>query len=114
MPPRGAVVSTLLRGTARASHRRRLERAKSAQLHGLDLQGQIFRVDAALRQTAGNEPEAPLRRPLVHVVELAIGADTPHRADALDHLLAKRAANKLDLRKVARRQHKNVGWHRRS
>src|SRR5882672_6404439 len=43
-------------------------------LDRLDLQREIFRVDAALRQAAGDEPEAGLAGARIHVAQLFIRA----------------------------------------
>src|SRR5947209_6695975 len=90
------------------------KRPELPKLHRLDLQGQIFRVDAALGQTTGDEPQPLLRRALEHAVEFTIRADAPDRADALRHLLAERTADELDLRIVAGRQNNDIGRNRRA
>src|SRR4051812_26708181 len=90
------------------------ERREDPKLHRLDLQRQILGVDAALRQAAGDEPQAFLWRTLVHVAELAVRADAPDWADALDHCLAERTTDQFHLRIVAGRENDEIGRNRRS
>src|SRR4051794_18632910 len=64
-------------------------------LDGLDLQRQISRVDPALRQAAGDEPEARLRGARVHVAQLLTLAESPDRADAVGDPLAEQLAHQM-------------------
>src|SRR6202790_5641877 len=61
-------------------------------LDRLDLQRQVFRVDPALREAAGDEPEAGLRCPCVHVAQFLAVAESPDRADAARNLGAAQFA----------------------
>src|SRR5688572_10526395 len=72
-----------------------LSRAARQQpgLDGLDLQGHVPGVDAALREAAGHEPEPGLRRALEHVAQLLVGAESPHRADTLGDRVAEQLAH---------------------
>src|SRR3984893_9846552 len=85
---------------------------QQAFLDRLDLQRQIFRIDPALRQAAGDEPQAGLAGAGVHVAQLLAVAESPDRADALDHFVAEQLANQMFLRHIAGRQHDQVGGQR--
>src|SRR5581483_8454071 len=67
----------------------RASRVEKAFFNGLDLQGEVFRVDAALGEAAGDEPQARLRRALERVAQPLAFAEAPHRADALGRLAAE-------------------------
>src|SRR5690606_36302300 len=77
----------------------------------LDLQRQIFGVDAALREAAGHEPEPLLCGALPHVAHLAVLADAPHLADLVRDLVAEETAHQFLLRVVTRRKHQQVSRH---
>src|SRR5258708_26099057 len=49
-------------------------------LHRLDLQREIFRVDPALREASGDEPQAGLAGARIHVAQLLGLAQPPNRA----------------------------------
>src|ERR1700693_592003 len=72
-------------------------------LDRLDLQRQIFRVDAALRETAGDEPEAGLAGARIHVAQFLPFAKSPDRPDPRGNLLAEQLAHQMLLRLVAGR-----------
>src|SRR5579883_3483150 len=55
---------------------------EQADLLRLDLQRHVLRIDAALRQAAGDEPQAGLRRAHEHVAQFLLAAEAPDRADA--------------------------------
>jgi len=55
----------------------------------LDLQGEIARVDPALREAAGDEPQARLRRAAEHVAQLLVVTESPDGSDALRHRIAE-------------------------
>src|ERR1700692_2360113 len=74
-------------------------------LDRLDLQRQIFRIDPALRQAAGDEPEAGLRGARVHVAQFLPLAEAPDRTDARGDFIAEQLADQMFLRFVAGRQH---------
>ena len=78
-------------------------------LDRLDLQRQIFRVDPALRQAAGDEPEARLAGAGVHVAQFLSFAESPDRADPRGDFIAEQLADQMFLRLVAGRQHDQVG-----
>src|SRR5450631_1314585 len=81
------------------SRKRRRPRNPRQQpfLDRLDLQRQIFRIDPALRQPAGDEPQAGLRGARIHVAQLLALAKTPDRADAIDDFIAEQLSHKLFL-----------------
>src|SRR6202041_99900 len=60
---------------------RRQRVRNESKLAGLDLQGDDFRIDAALCEAAGNEPQPGLRRAGEHVAELMVFAKAPDRAE---------------------------------
>ena len=79
------------------------------QLARLDLQAEIFGVDAALGKASGDEPQARLGRAHEHVAQLLALAKTPDRADPGGHLGAKELADQTFLSLIASRQHDQVG-----
>src|SRR5580704_10829838 len=81
-------------------------------LDRLDLQRQIFRVDAALGEAPGDEPEARLRRAGVHVAQFLSVAESPDRADALGDRITEQSPHQIFLWLVAGRQHDQVGGER--
>src|SRR5437899_9549810 len=81
------------------------------QLRRLDLQCEVLRVDAALGQAPGDEPEAGLRRLHEHVTQLLVLAEAPDRADAPGDRLAEQPAHQLLLALVARCQYDEVRRH---
>src|SRR5262249_49028349 len=70
--------------------------------------GEVLRVDAALGETARDEPEARLRRTREHVAQLVIITEPPDRADARRHIVAEQFANEMLLALVSRRQNDEV------
>src|SRR6266436_674063 len=88
--------------------------AQQAVFQGLDLQGQIARVDPALREAAGREPEPILRRPRPHVAQLAAVVEAPYRADAVGDSVAQCYAHELLLALVAGGDDDEVGRHCRA
>ncbi|NDG50505.1 MAG: SDR family oxidoreductase, partial [Rhodospirillales bacterium] len=90
------------------------KRAELPDFHRLDLEGEILRVNPALRQATGDEPQTLLRRALEHVVQFAIRADAPDRPDAIQHGVADCTPDEFLLRIVAGRQDDEVGRHRRA
>src|SRR3954467_853010 len=64
-----------------------------------------MRVDAALREAAGDEPKAGLRRALEHVAQLLAFAEAPDRADALRRFVAEQPAHQFLLALVTRGEH---------
>src|SRR5712691_1231557 len=81
-------------------------------LDRLDLQRQIFRVDTALREAAGDEPQAGLAGARIHVAQLLGLAKPPDRADASDDLLAEQFPNQFFLAFVSGREHDQIGGKR--
>src|SRR5215813_167704 len=81
-------------------------------LDRLDLQRQIFRIDAALRKAAGNEVEASLAGARIHVAQLLLGAKAPDRADARSDDLAEQLLHQLFLRPIAGCKHDQIGLDR--
>src|SRR3984957_5449660 len=81
-------------------------------LDRLDLQCQIFRVDAALRQAAGDEPKARLAGARIHVAQFLALAEAPDRADARRDLFAEQSADQVFLRLAAGRPHDMAGGER--
>src|ERR1700681_2140851 len=78
----------------------------------LDLQRQIFRVDPALREASGDEPQAGLAGARVHVAQLLALAKSPDRADAIDDLLTEQFPNQFFLTFVSGREHDQIGGQR--
>jgi hypothetical protein len=62
---------------------------QQAHLAGLDLQREIFRVDAALGEAAGDEPKARLRGSREHVAQLLSVAESPNRTNAASNVVAE-------------------------
>src|SRR4029077_18579785 len=89
-------------------------------LAGLDLQAEILGVDAALGETAGDEPEPRLPGAHEHVAQLLVIAESPDRADAGGNIFAEQSADLVLQPLVAGRQHDQIGGegvavaHRRS
>src|ERR1700754_3657462 len=86
--------------------------AQQAELAGLDLQREIRRIDAALREAAGDEPEARLCGAHEHVAQFLALAESPDRADAGRNILAEQLADQMLLPLVACREHNQVGRER--
>src|SRR5436305_1668170 len=82
---------------------------QQANLAGLDLQREELGVDAALRKTAGDEPEPGLAGARIHVAQLLRFTKAPDRADAGGDILAEEFAHQVFLALVAGRQHHQVG-----
>src|SRR6266850_5520782 len=80
-----------------------------ARLARLDLQREVFRVDARLREAAGDEPKARLRGAREHVAQLLAVAESPDRADARGDVVAEELAHEVLLALPPRRQHDQVG-----
>src|SRR5262249_15960614 len=80
-----------------------------ADLAGLDLQAEVFRVDAALGEAAGDEPQARLRRAHEHVAQLIPGAKAPDRPDPVGDGVTEQLPDQNILAHVAGRQHDQVG-----
>src|SRR5690606_34354448 len=72
-----------------------------AELARLDLHRERLRVDAALREAAGDEPESGLGGRAPHVAQLALRVEAPDRADAVGDRVAEGAAHRLLLVLVA-------------
>src|ERR1700726_909594 len=70
-------------------HCRVRHKLQQSRLAALDLQRKIFRIDAALRDAAGDQPEAGLPGAGEHVAHLLIVAEPPDRADAFCHCMAE-------------------------
>src|SRR5258708_16709225 len=64
-------------------------------LDRLDLQREIFGVDPALRQAAGNEPQPRLRGAAIHVPQFLTLAETPDRADTAGDFLAEQFSSHM-------------------
>src|SRR3954454_22699937 len=89
-PTHTEIGGILIRGRLRFGSRRaaraggvrnRAASGQQAGLAGLDLQAEILGVDAALGETAGDEPEARLSGAHEHVAQFLAIAKTPDRAD---------------------------------
>src|SRR5262249_59478083 len=85
---------------------------QQAHLAGLDLEAEISRVDAALREAARDEPKARLRRSREHVAQFLPIAESPNRPDAAGNIIAEQFADQILLPLVARCQHDQVGGKR--
>ena len=64
-----------------------------AYLAGLYLQAEILGVNAALRETAGDKPQARLSGAREHVAQLLFIAESPDRPNAGGNVIAKQFAN---------------------
>jgi len=89
--------------------RRARNARQQSNLDRFDLQRQIFRIDAALRQAAGNEPEPGLWGSCVHVAQFLSLAESPDRPNPLSDLLAEQFAHQIFLALVAGCQHDQIG-----
>src|SRR5688572_32360621 len=87
-------------------------RRQQADLASLDLKCERLRVDAALRQAAGDEPQARLWGAREHVAQLLVFAEAPDRADAGGNFVAEQLADQMLLALVAGRQNDQVGRNR--
>src|SRR5260370_17160021 len=74
-------------------------------LDRLDLQRQMLRADPALRQAAGDEPQARLPGTRVHVAQFLLLAKAPDGADALFHGFAQHLSHPLFLPLLAAPDH---------
>ena len=81
---------------------------QQTHLASLDLQSEIFRVDAALGEAAGDEPEAGLRSAREHVAQLLLIAESPDRTDGRSDVVAEQLANQMLLALLTGRQHDQV------
>src|SRR5437762_8577878 len=70
-------------------------------LAGLDLQREVLRVDAALGEAPGDEPQARLGGAREHVAQLLLIAESPDGADASRDIVAEQLANQVLLSFVA-------------
>src|SRR5437016_5273325 len=77
-------------------------------LAGLDLQREVLRVDTALGEAPGDEPQARLGGAREHVAQLLLIAESPDGADASRDLVAEQLANQVLLSFVAACQHDQV------
>src|SRR5206468_9474386 len=77
-------------------------------LAGRDLQRGVLRVDAALGEAPGDEPQARLGGAREHVAQLLLIAESPDGADASRDLVAEQLANQIFLSFVAACQHDQV------
>src|SRR5271157_4103864 len=68
---------------------------KQAPLARLDLQREVLRVDAALRQAAGDEIQPRLLRADEHVAQLLAVAEPPDRTDARRDILAEQFGDQV-------------------
>src|SRR4029453_15726045 len=75
----------------------------------LDLQGEVARVDPALREAPRDEPEAGLRGAHEHVAQLLPFAEAPDRADARGDLVAEELRYEVLLSFPACGEHDEVG-----
>jgi len=74
----------------------------------LDLQGEIARVDPALREAAGDEPQARLGGAPEHVAQLLVLAESPDRADAFRDRRAEELAHQCFLPLPAGGEHHEI------
>src|SRR5437879_8272347 len=70
-------------------------------LAGLDLQREVLRVDTALGETPGDEPQARLGGAREHVAQLLLIAESPDGADASRDLVDEQLAKQVILSFVA-------------
>src|SRR3954451_11779662 len=104
---RGATL--LLRCCSSGARRCRSSLPQNPFLDRLDLQRQIFRVDPALREAAGDEPEAGLPGARIHVTQLEAVAKAPDRADPVGDGVAEQFLHQIFLCLVTGREHDQVG-----
>src|SRR5437762_12694664 len=64
-------------------------------LAGLDLQREVLRVDAALGEAPGDEPQARLGGAREHVAQLLLVAEPPDGTDASGNVVAEQLANQI-------------------
>src|SRR5579863_1412491 len=76
--------------TPDTSNHRRLR--QQAFFQRLDLDRQIAREDAALREAAGGEPQPGLGGARPHVAQFAALVEAPDRADLVGYLAAEKGA----------------------
>src|SRR6187431_887795 len=88
---------------------RRHHRRQQSQFARLDLKAEILRIDAALGEAAGDEPQARLPGAREHIAQLLFLAKAPYRADAGRHVVAEKPADQRVLTLVSGRQHNEVG-----
>src|SRR6185312_6658163 len=88
---------------ARLALVRRSALRQQPQLTRLDLQGEIFGIDATLRKAAGDEPQTRLSRAHEHVAQFLALAETPDRADPARNFAAKKLAHQVLLPLIAGR-----------
>src|SRR5258705_13367251 len=77
-------------------------------LDRLDLQREIFRVDTALREASGDEPQAGLAGARIHVAQLLGLAKPPDRADATRDLPPQPIPNQVFPAFLSRPPHEQV------
>src|SRR3954449_8527535 len=104
-----AIPPRLNRAARARGVRNRADPRQQAGLAGLDLQTQKLGIDAALGETAGDEPEARLTGAHEHVAQLLVIAKTPDRADARGNIITEQSADLMFQPFVAGRQHDEVG-----
>src|SRR6266702_3112919 len=78
-------------------------------LDRLDLEREGFRIDPALREAAGDEPQARLPRARIHVAQLEAFTKAPDRADAVGHAVAEQLSHQIFLRLVASGKYDQIG-----
>src|SRR3984957_9005351 len=80
-----------------------------ARIASLYLQPEISGINAALRETAGDKPEARLSGAGEHVAQLLFITESPDRANSKGNVITKQFANQIFLAFVARRQNNEIG-----
>src|ERR1700722_11120236 len=80
-----------------------------ARIASLYLQPEISGINAALRETAGDKPEARLSGAGEHVAQLLFITESPDRANADRNIIAEQFPNQIFLTFVARRQNDQIG-----
>src|SRR6185312_1193340 len=93
----------------RARCRLIMDTPQQSRLDRLDLQRQILRIDTALREAAGDEPQPGLWRAHVHVAQLLAVAKAPDRPDAVGDCIAEQLAYQEFLPLVAGGQYAQIG-----
>jgi hypothetical protein len=73
------------------------------------LQAEILGINTALRETAGDKPEARLSGADEHVAQLLFITESPDRANVDGNVIAKQFANQIFLAFVARCQNDQIG-----
>ena len=93
---------TMLLGQAR------LARWKQAFQVGFDQQGSVLGIHAGRGKSAAGDVETLLGRPRIHVLQFAVGAYAPDRADAVGDIVTEHGADRFLERLIAGREYQHI------